>query len=87
MPRQFRFRIAGQPSPWTRWFTDSDDLAWLKDNTDVLAVEISEEMTSEEAQKRFPELFIAASSKPVDQWTPAERDHFASKATPIVRNK
>lgn len=46
--RTFRFRLNGG---WSRWYTDADDLSFLRDNKEIEAMEVSETMTREEAEK------------------------------------
>ena len=46
MNRRFRFKIKGE---WSGWYTDADDISFLRDNKEVQAMEIVEEMPRAQA--------------------------------------
>lgn len=52
MIRRTRFKIQfGKHTRWTEWYSDTDALYYLKgsDSKDIMALEVTEEMSAKEA--------------------------------------
>lgn len=53
MKRQVRFKIHGD---WTRWFDAEEDLSFLRNQSEITAMETQELMTEEEARNYLKSL-------------------------------